>query len=39
MNTYRYIKNYEGELIRKGKLVDPNYRFADDRQSFFGSLA
>jgi len=32
MNTYRYIKNYEGELIRKGKLVDPNYRFADERE-------
>ncbi len=32
MNMYRYVKNYEGELIRKGKLVDPNYRFADERE-------
>lgn len=32
MNTYRYIKNYEGELWRKGELVDENYRFADERE-------
>lgn len=32
MNTYRYIKNYEGELWRKGKLEDENYRFADERE-------
>lgn len=32
MNTYRYIKNYEGELIRKGSLVNENYRFADERE-------
>jgi hypothetical protein len=32
MNMYRYVKNYEGELIRKGNLVDPNYRFADERE-------
>jgi len=32
MNTYRYIKNYEGELWRKGKLKDKNYRFADERE-------
>ena len=32
MNTYRYIKNYEGELWRKGKLKNLNYRFADERE-------
>ncbi|MDR2283805.1 MAG: hypothetical protein LBE37_11375 [Sphingobacterium sp.] len=32
MNTYRYIKNYEGELIRQGNLTNPNYRFADERE-------
>jgi len=32
MNTYRYIKNYEGELIRNGKLVEDNFRFADERE-------
>lgn len=32
MNTYRYIKNYEGELWRKSRLVEPNYRFADERE-------
>lgn len=32
MNTYRYIKNYEGELWRKGELKDENYRFADERE-------
>lgn len=32
MNTYRYIKNYEGELWRKGVLENPNYRFADERE-------
>lgn len=32
MNTYRYIKNYEGELWRHGKLEDENYRFADERE-------
>jgi len=32
MNMYRYIKNYEGELIRKEKLIDKNYRFADERE-------
>lgn len=31
MNTYRYIKNYEGELKRDGK-VDKNYRFAEERE-------
>lgn len=35
MNTYRYMKNYEGDLIREieGKMVTtPNYRFADERE-------
>lgn len=32
MNTYRYIKNYQGELIRQGKLKSGNYRFADERE-------
>ena len=31
-NIYRYMKNYEGELIRKEKIVDTNYRFADERE-------
>lgn len=32
MNTYRYIKNYEGELWRNGRLENENYRFADERE-------
>ena len=32
MNTYRYSKNYEGELWRRGILKDDNYRFADERE-------
>ncbi len=32
MNMYRYVKNYEGELIQKEKIVDSNYRFADERE-------
>ena len=32
MNMYRYLKNYEGELIRNEKVVDSNYRFADERE-------
>ncbi len=32
MNMYRYVKNYEGELIRNEKVVDKNYRFADERE-------
>lgn len=31
MNTYRYMKNYEGDLERDGKLTK-NYRFADERE-------
>lgn len=30
-NFIRYIKKYEGELKRKGKLIK-NYRFADERE-------
>ncbi len=32
LNIYRYVKNYDGELIREGKTVDSNYRFADERE-------
>lgn len=32
LNTYRYLKNYEGNLIREGKLINENYRFADERE-------
>jgi Putative abortive phage resistance protein AbiGi, antitoxin len=32
LNTYRYIKNYEGDLVRPGKATAPNYRFADERE-------
>ncbi len=32
LNTYRYLKNYEGELVRNGQVVDENYRFADERE-------
>lgn len=31
-NIYRYIKNYEGPLTRRGKIVDKKYRFADERE-------
>lgn len=27
-----YIKNYEGVLMRKGEVVDKNYRFYDERE-------
>lgn len=30
-NVVRYMKIYEGNLIRKGKTI-PNYRFADERE-------
>jgi len=32
MNTYRFIKNYEGDLDRTGMAVVPDYRFADERE-------
>lgn len=31
VDTYRYIKNYEGKLTRKGKTIK-NFRFADERE-------
>ena len=31
-NIYRYLKNYEGPLTRRGKIVDHHYRFADERE-------
>lgn len=31
LNSFRYMKNYEGDLYRKGKLKG-NYRFADERE-------
>lgn len=31
LNTYRFIKNYEGLLKQKGKTI-PNYRYADERE-------
>jgi hypothetical protein len=31
-NTYRFIKNYEAPLKRKGKSEIENYRFADERE-------
>lgn len=31
IDTYRYIKNYEGELKRAGNVTE-NYRFADERE-------
>ena len=32
LNTYRYLKNCEGKLIRKDKLAKAKYRFADERE-------
>lgn len=31
-DTYRYLKNYEGELERNGRETIPTYRFADERE-------
>lgn len=31
IDTYRYIKNYEGELEREGSVTE-NHRFADERE-------
>lgn len=28
----RYIKNYQGDLIRAGKLIKKDYRFSDERE-------
>lgn len=32
MNTFRYMKNYEGDLIRKTGKITPKYRFANERE-------
>jgi len=32
LNTYRYIKNYEGDLVRRNGKKTRNYRFADERE-------
>jgi hypothetical protein len=32
MDTYRYLKNYEGELKREGRKVVNKYRFANERE-------
>lgn len=32
LNTYRYIKNYEGKLTRSNGKTTRNYRFADERE-------
>jgi len=32
LNTYRYFKNYEGDLIRRSGATTSNYRFADERE-------
>jgi hypothetical protein len=32
LDAYRYMKNYEGELIRDGKIIEKNFRFADERE-------
>lgn len=32
LNYLRYIKNYQGELVRKGKVIDKSYRFYDERE-------
>lgn len=31
-DVLRYMKNYEGPLIRKGELINENYRFSDERE-------
>lgn len=32
INTLRYIKNYKGDLIRRGKSTKPNYVFANEKE-------
>jgi hypothetical protein len=32
INTLRYIKNYQGDLIRPGKKTKPNFVFANERE-------
>lgn len=31
-DIFRYIKNYQGELIRNGNLIDSEYRYSDERE-------
>lgn len=32
LNIYRYMKNYQGDLVRRDKKTIENYRFADERE-------
>lgn len=32
VDVIRYMKMYEGALVRKGKVIDSNYRFSDERE-------
>lgn len=32
INPFRYIKNYEADLKRKGKNIEKNYRFANENE-------
>lgn len=32
INVMRYMKNYEGELFRKGKIENDNYRYANENE-------
>ncbi|MBD2699838.1 hypothetical protein IC229_04270 [Spirosoma sp. BT702] len=32
LSVYQYLKNYEGPLVRGEKLINKNYRFADERE-------
>ncbi len=32
LNILRFMKNYEGELIRNGEVLDPQFRFANERE-------
>jgi hypothetical protein len=32
LNAYRFMKNYEGRLVRRNREIIENYRFADERE-------
>jgi hypothetical protein len=32
LNAYRFMKNYEGRLVRRNHKIIENYRFADERE-------
>ena len=32
LNTYQFMKNYEGDLVRRSGATTRNYRFADERE-------